>query len=189
MNIEHPRMMNLAGVGGIIALTSIAYAVCVHPVVREYRVEQEAQIQAVFVQEDLAKARRESEQAMSRKSLLDEEVAGAFIPATVSSLNAKSEKITFLAERCGLVVSRLRPAEPIKGASITDVPLSMSGECDYQSFHAFLALMRVEAPDVAVESFDLSTESDNGAVFRAKLVWHACNESIITAVSKSDDAP
>lgn len=189
MNIEHLRMMNLEGVGGIIALTAIAYGVCVHPVVREQRAEQEARLQSVFIREDIERARIEMDQALAHQAQIDHELSATFVPASVSSLNAKSERIAFLAERCGMAVSRLRPSEPRKGAAITDVPLMMSGECDYQAFHAFLALLRVEAPDVAVESFDLSAEGGASAGFRAKLVWHACNDSIIAATAKSDQDP
>lgn len=177
MKSDDSRMMHLAGTAGLLALTGIAYAVCIHPTVRKSRLEQEARTQSVFVREDLEKVEKEYESAVARQAGLESQLQSTFETMSISMLNDKSGRIVSLAERCGVSVSRLRPGEPTKRAALTDVPLSMTGECEYQTFHAFLALLRVEAPDVELESFDLNSDGSTGAEFRAKFIWHACNDS------------
>jgi hypothetical protein len=131
--------------------------------------------------------------ATQRLSALRREDETAVDMLPLSALNRRLGQISECAERSSLKVTSTRPGESRQYPHFVAVPLSLGGDCTFASFVGFLRDLRREAPDVSVESFELtavrSTEGAASAAFHVQAVWHARKDPEDRKDSQPENTP
>lgn len=127
---------------------------------------------------DLAQQRDEAMQSLAR---LEEELSQTTVrlkPA--SALNAQLAALTRLAEGEGIAVERIEPGAAAETALATRVPLRLAGRGGSPNAVRFLAALRRNFPDIAVESFEVAllggsceAAAPEAATLRFDCVWYA----------------
>lgn len=80
--------------------------------------------------------------------------------------------VSAIAADCGLLVDAVEPGSPAKrsdGQTFTSI--SLSGRGPYPNIVAYVHQLRTAAPDLTVETAQLSKSADGGCVFRLSLNW------------------
>lgn len=171
------RTVDAAGLAGVLALSGVAFFAGYRPLAARIEDSRNAELEVVRVREQLDAAANLLDTTSARLASLrrEEETAVDMLP--LSALNRRLGQIAECAERSGLKVTSTRPGEPRPHAHFVAIPLSLGGDCTFASFVGFLRDLQREAPDVSVESFELTAvrgaEAAASAAFHVQAVWHA----------------
>lgn len=171
------RTVDAAGLAGVLALSGVAFFAGYRPLAARIEDARHAEVELARVREQLdATATRLTEATRRLASLRrEDETAVEMLP--ISALNRRLGQIAECAERSGLKVTSTRPGESRPHPHFVAVPLSLGGDCTFASFVGFLRDLQREAPDVSVESFELTavraTDGAASAAFHVQAVWHA----------------
>lgn len=187
------RTVDAAGLAGVLALSGVAYFTGYRPLAARIEDSRHAELEVTRVREQLETTAARLTDVTQRLSTLRREDETAVDMLPLSALNRRLGQISDCAERSGLKVTSTRPGEPRPHPHFVAVPLSLGGDCTFTSFVGFLRDLQREAPDVSVESFELtavrSAEGAASAAFHVQAVWHARKDPENRKGSEPENAP
>lgn len=171
------RTVDAAGFAGILALSGAAYFTGYRPLAARIEHARNAELEVARAREQLETTATQLTEVTQRLSALRREDETAVEMLPLAALNRRLGQISECAERSGLKVTSTRPGDSRPHAHFVAVPLSLGGDCTFASFVGFLRDLQREAPDVSVESFELTAvrnaEGAASAAFHVQAVWHA----------------
>ena len=133
------------------------------------------------LKEQRTKAAKTAAQAEElKKTLSDVKAALRENPVQLepaSAVNNKIKRLTQLATKQGLKVDEIQPAAPKYSRDYGSVEITLTGKGGYRTWAGFLHELAKSSPDTAIESFQLSEQTQSGATassaeFHVNLVWY-----------------
>ena len=187
------RTVDAAGLAGVLALSGVAYFAGYRPLAARIEDSRHAELEVARVRDQLEATATRLAEATQRLSALRREDETAVDMLPLSALNRRLGQISECAERSGLKVTSTRPGDSRPHPHFVAVPLSLGGDCTFTSFVGFLRDLQREAPDVSIESFELTavrgTEGATSAAFQVQAVWHARKDPEDRKDSQSENSP
>lgn len=128
--------------------------------------ERRAAVADLVTRRDRAAVERSSLEAQRRTLVI------RLLPP--SALNRRIGALTLLAEAEGLRIERIAPGPPVEAGPATKVPLRLGARGGSVAAIRFIAALRRDHPDIAIEGFLISgREGEADAAIGFDCVWYA----------------
>jgi Tfp pilus assembly protein PilO len=171
------RLLDVGGVGVLVALTLAAYFTGVSPAVRAVRAAEEERTRLAERQAHAQGLERTLQQAQRKLEALESAERRELPRATALD---RISRISEIAAANGVSLTDLSPRPEVKGTRFNRVPIVVAGLGPSASFEALLRDLHQEYPDVQVVSLTITANVENAkspASLNAELAWYTIAEN------------
>lgn len=120
----------------------------------------------------LQRTRAQIDESKREMATLTERLGQAAATGSSSAtLDRRLLDVSSVATEFGLLVDTVEPGTVTKRADGDVTPLVVSGRGDYPNIVAYLARIRAAAPDLTVETAQVTATAENSCAFRLTLNW------------------
>ena len=176
-----PWRIYLGGAVVCAGLSAGAYAVGVRPAARRHAADVARQAELRAARQKASNLAGQLNTARAELARVNDAIAsGSLRLQPVTEINQRLSRLTQLAESIRpvkLTIDEMRPGTVSEGPDYKTVPILIAGNGTYPACATFLHELRKSFPDMAVISFDTTSNGASpdspAATFQFELAWHA----------------
>ena len=171
-----PWQVNGIALAVLAALTGVAYACGVRPLLDRHELAMRQQSELEIARAKSADVQRLCASLQQQLADLQRALAAAPLKLQLAStLNQKLAVVTDLAAQRGAGLDDVQPGKSADGPQFSSMPIHVAGAGSFPAFAGLLHRLRQGHPDIAVMAFDIvGTPRDNtgSARFAVDLLWY-----------------